>query len=334
MVLIDSHLQLVVWCKLFNRITRIRLDWTITMYTRRSVMACLSVALLEKPGAAETNPSYKTTVEGERNKYAKEILATDGPLTGIARFIIHDGDKAASVGTDSSCSCVFPSSSGPAHLGDLTITQGKANLHFAPGLKATVKGKIVSDLSADSNSLRSPGAELDHLTVNLSYNPSKARAGLTIWDSSVKVGSFSELKWFPIDPKYSVVANWIPFSTPKTVKLPDSNGESRDWKSPGSAEFVFHGQNFTLTPIENPSVEKPLFFVFGDLTNGHQTYGGGRFMYAASPKAGRVILDFNMATNPLCAYNHRMFICPSPHKDNRLSIPVTAGELTYPTPAS
>ena len=303
------------------------------MYTRRAALASLGAYLLLET-AAESEPlSSEREAERDRAEYSKEILGSTGPLTGIAFFRIPDGRGVSTIGSDSSCACVVPSSNGPAHLGELTVSGGKADLHFAPGVKATVKGISVNEISVSDKDSRMISAKVGELTVMLRYEPAKLQALLRIWDARVvKAKKFPDLKWFNYNPSYRIVADWVPFGAPKTVRLPDSNGESREWKSPGSAEFDVQGRRVRLTPIEEPNPETPLFFVFGDSTNGRQTYGGGRFLYAAAPNADRVVLEFNMAVNPMCAYNHRFFVCPSPHRDSRLEVPIPAGKQVYPSP--
>ena len=88
------------------------------------------------------------------------------------------------------------------------------------------------------------------------------------------------------------------------------------------------GRDLRLTPILRPENPNP-FFVFGDTTNNHETYGAGRFLEADPPQNGKIILDFNKAYNPLCAYNHE-FLCPIAPKENRLPLPIRAGEKKYP----
>jgi hypothetical protein len=74
---------------------------------------------------------------------------------------------------------------------------------------------------------------------------------------------------------------------------------------------------------------EPLFLVFGDATNGEGTYGGGRFLTADPPdSAGTVVLDFNRATNPPCAFTPYA-TCPIPPRENVLPVPVTAGEKAW-----
>ncbi len=299
-------------------------------------MASLTGTFVPGLAPAKPNVPYKKKIQRDRDDYAKTILGDEGPFTAIALFTIREGDGIQSVGTDPACSCIYSSSRSPKHLGEVTVEQGKASMRFVPELKATIKGHPVNAISGVPGEVAKFGAaEADNLSVMLSYNPARQSARLRIWDSNVtKEKTFAALSWFPMDPNYRVSANWIPFQTPKTITLPDSNGASREWKSSGSAEFSLNGQHFRLTPIDEPNSENPLFFVFGDSTNGRQTYGGGRFLYASAPAAGHVDLDFNLAINLLCAYNHRVFICPAPHSENCLATPISAGELTYSSPVS
>ena len=71
-----------------------------------------------------------------------------------------------------------------------------------------------------------------------------------------------------------------------------------------------------------------MLFVFKDATSGKTTYGGGRFLYAALPKDGKVVLDFNRAYNPPCAFTPYA-TCPLPPPRNRLTVPIEAGEKKY-----
>ena len=96
---------------------------------------------------------------------------------------------------------------------------------------------------------------------------------------------------------------------------------------PGKAVFTRDGHTFELLPIDEGPGE-PLFFVVSDLTSGGETYGGGRFVYADAPKDGKVILDFNRAENPPCAFTP-FATCPLPPKENRMPLRVTAGEKDY-----
>jgi len=96
--------------------------------------------------------------------------------------------------------------------------------------------------------------------------------------------------------------------------------------SPGYAVFTLDGRECRLDAVH--SGEAQLFFIFSDLTSGKETYPAGRFLYTKMPRDGAVLLDFNLAYNPPCAFTP-FATCPLPPPQNRLPVRVPAGELTY-----
>ncbi len=95
----------------------------------------------------------------------------------------------------------------------------------------------------------------------------------------------------------------------------------------GRAVFTRDGHTIGLLPLQE-SPDDPLFFVISDLTSGEETYGAARFLYAEPPRDGRVVLDFNRAINPPCAFTP-FATCPLPPKENEMPIAVRAGEKDY-----
>lgn len=96
-------------------------------------------------------------------------------------------------------------------------------------------------------------------------------------------------------------------------------------KTLGYAVFPLNGKEYTLEPVVE-GLE--LFYIFKDRTAGKETYPAGRFLYSAMPVNGKVVLDFNKAHNPPCAFTPYA-TCPLPPKQNRLQTRIEAGELTY-----
>ncbi|HET8941077.1 MAG TPA: DUF1684 domain-containing protein, partial [Rudaea sp.] len=97
---------------------------------------------------------------------------------------------------------------------------------------------------------------------------------------------------------------------------------------PGAAVFERDGKTYRVEPVIETPGDKSLFLVFADKTSGKETYGAARFLYADAPKDGKVILDFNQAYNPPCAFTPYA-TCPLPTAQNRLKLRVTAGEKRY-----
>jgi uncharacterized protein (DUF1684 family) len=95
--------------------------------------------------------------------------------------------------------------------------------------------------------------------------------------------------------------------------------------------FALAEKNLTMEPILESPDAKELFFIFKDLTNGKETYAGGRFLYSPLPQGDHVMLDFNQAHNPNCAYSSYS-TCPLPPLQNWLKGSIRAGEKIYLQP--
>ncbi len=153
-----------------------------------------------------------------------------------------------------------------------------------------------------------------------------SRIGLRVWDANSDARrTFSGLKWFPIDSNLCVKAKYVAYEHPKSMSITSVIGDTAPVSNPGYAEFSLHGQSCRL---EAQDAGDGLFFNFRDGTSGKNTYAAGRFLDAAKPVDGVVILDFNQATNPPCAFTE-FATCPLPPRSNWLSVPIEAGEKTY-----
>ena len=136
------------------------------------------------------------------------------------------------------------------------------------------------------------------------------------------VKAFKGIDMFPTDSAYRVVADFIP-TQGKMVTIIDVTGRAYELESPGYLRFKI-GKSFYQ--LETSQEGNNLFIVFGDLTNKKQTYGAGRFIDTALPDAqGKVIIDFNKAYNPPCAFTP-FATCPLPTAANKLAVEIKAGE--------
>jgi uncharacterized protein len=137
---------------------------------------------------------------------------------------------------------------------------------------------------------------------------------------------FLPLAYFPIEPEYSVPAGLKPSNDRTIVEMPTSTGTNRKMRRAGTLEFTLKGQPLKLTAL-NEVGEDPthLFVPFSDLTSGTETYAAGRFMDLNRNGTGIYEVDFNRAYIPYCYYNPT-YECPYPPKENRLNIPIRAGE--------
>jgi uncharacterized protein (DUF1684 family) len=128
---------------------------------------------------------------------------------------------------------------------------------------------------------------------------------------------FHGIEYFPVSEDYRVTARFI--AGPRRI------GDS---DSPGYFVFRLLGRDLRLYPFREQPDAKVLLIVFRDPTTGHETYPGGRFLEVPLPQNGTAVLDFNKAYNPPCAFTPYVS-CPLPPRQNRLPVPIQAGEKKY-----
>jgi len=144
--------------------------------------------------------------------------------------------------------------------------------------------------------------------------------------------NFKKLNYFPIDVNYRISAGLGSIENKKVVVLPTSDGLEKKYLEYGLAEFQLNGERCKLLILEimdEGPYRGTLFLAFADATSARETYGAGRYLdVKKTPGASSVILDFNQAYNPYCAYAEN-YSCPFPPKENVLKTAVRAGEKTY-----
>ena len=148
-----------------------------------------------------------------------------------------------------------------------------------------------------------------------------------------KHNDFLPLSYFPIDPDYNVPASLSRTDDRTIVDMPTSTGTDRKMRRAGTLEFTLKGRPLKLTAfVEVGTDPNHLFVPFSDLTSGTETYAAGRFMDLDRNAAGVYEVDFNLAYHPYCYYNPT-WECPYPPPENRLKLPIRAGERVKKSPA-
>jgi uncharacterized protein (DUF1684 family) len=142
---------------------------------------------------------------------------------------------------------------------------------------------------------------------------------------------FVPLAYYPIDETYRVPAALAPLSDAESpaFEMPTSTGQRRQMRRAGKLRFTLDGQAYTLTAFVSAEdrARQRLFVPFRDLTAGIETYASGRYLDLDRTPTGLYDLDFNRAYQPYCYYDVK-YDCPIPPPENRLSIPIRAGERT------
>ncbi|MDU0370530.1 DUF1684 domain-containing protein [Hymenobacter endophyticus] len=149
--------------------------------------------------------------------------------------------------------------------------------------------------------------------------------------SSEQRQTFDSLKYFVPNLDYRFEAQLEQLAQRDTVEMPLTDGKADKYLRWGRASFILNKQEYKLTLfLKADGKDTTLFVPFTDRTNGFATYGGGRYLDAPLPAADdtEVVLDFNEAYNPYCAYADG-YACPVPPADNRLTVEIKAGEKAY-----
>ena len=131
------------------------------------------------------------------------------------------------------------------------------------------------------------------------------------------------MNWYEFNDAYRVDATYQRYKQSKRMTIINSRGDSVEAEVPGYFEFTLSGRAFRLDAQRESETE--LLIVFADLTNKLTTYQPGRFLDVLEPEEDKLILDFNRAYNPPCAFS-QFTLCPMPPAQNRLSIAIEAGE--------
>jgi uncharacterized protein (DUF1684 family) len=145
---------------------------------------------------------------------------------------------------------------------------------------------------------------------------------------------FKGLHYFPVDSTYRVEAVFVRDSSQAPFKMKTTTARLPKYVKYGELHFTLQGKPYMLTVFQNLElIKKPeykgyLFIPFTDETNGFDSYGGGRYIDFRIPATEKVVLDFNSAYNPYCAYSPA-YSCPIPPAENQLRIQILAGEKSY-----
>ncbi len=303
------------------------------MGNRLGWAACLLLGLAAcsdepRPAAKTTkalDPAFLVAQNDWRTQRREELLKPDGwtSLVGLHWLQL----KAHYIGTNAGSGIRL--AAGPDKLGMVSQEDNRVYFTPEPGLELTFNGEPLkgrTELPDDRQP--QPGViGFDEGKGVLSVIERGGNHALRVKhaDAPSRTG-FHGLEYWSADPAWRVEARFIPHPPGKTIPIVDIIGVTTPSPNPGAVEFERDGKRYRLEALGQP--DGPLFFVLADRTSGHGSYPAGRFLDAAAPVNGKLVLDFNQAYNPPCAFT-TFATCPLPPPENRLDLAITAGEKTY-----
>lgn len=288
------------------------------------VATMLGIATVQ---AAEID-HYKQAIEQWRAERVARLTAPDGWLSLIGLEWLKPGDNR--IGNAADNDIVFKA--GPKHLGVIRLADdGSMQLTLAADSGALVDGKAVRQamLVDDAHAGDGNPTTVSFGTASFHAIDRSGRKGLRVKDTDAPTRQhFAGIDSFPIDPSWRIEATWVPARPDETLEMGTAIGTIDKFPVPGKLEFTRDGKHFELLPVIEEPGDAQYFIVFADRTSGRETYGAARFLYVDPPQDGHVVLDFNKAYNPPCAFTS-FATCPLAPPENRLDLRVTAGEKNY-----
>jgi len=262
-----------------------------------------------------------------RENRVARLRGSDGWLTVVGLAWLQQGEN--SVGSNPESRVQLPG--GPSRIGSIRVAGGTIAATFEPEAGVTHEGEPVTTVNIRDDSRGVPTLfrlgslsfyvirRADQLAVRVKDSGSPARR------------SFTGIEYYPLDPRWRVRARFEPYDPPGSSRVPTVVGMEETYQVPGALVFEHEGLTYGNDAFLEEG-ETDLFIIFGDLTNGSETYGGGRYLYAPQPDDhGDVMVDFNKAYNPPCVFTP-FATCALPPPQNKLPIPVEAGQKLYRGP--
>lgn len=271
---------------------------------------------------SQTSAAYKAEIKHFDSLRIQALTATDGWLNLAGLFWLHPGENL--LGSNSDNTLVFKHKNMPAILGKFLVKGTTVSWQFDQKIKNSSADDLASLVCFDADTKTNKSFSYNQFTWSIIKREDKI--GVRFRDlKNPALANFKGNKRFAVNEKWNLPATLLP-PNPSGLFITNVLGQTTSQDYAGKISFEYEGKQYLLDAIsEGPG---DLFVVFGDATNGINTYHTGRFMYVPRPDSnGKTTIDFNKAFNPPCAYTPYA-TCPIPPKQNILPFKVTAGELS------
>ncbi len=291
------------------------------------LILALSVSAGCEPEPTQMDPDvHRSEIQAWQASRLAALREPDGWLSVVGLYWLEPGEN--SFGTDSSNAIVFPSLPGvPPRIGSLFLEDGVVRMEVAGAVAVTVENEPVTRVVLYRQENGQPRrARLGSLSWQVLQRQNLI--GIRVRDSeNPAIQEFEGIDMFPVDLAWRVPARFERYDPPRIIEVPNILGQITQQPSPGAVVFRVNGERHRLDVTGEPGAES-FFLVFGDETNGLESYGGGRFLTVPAPdENGRLFVDFNQAYNPPCVFTE-FATCPLPPPQNKLPVRIEAGEMS------
>ena len=297
-----------------------------------AALLLLAALALPPPRAAAASGSVvdpngeQAEVTEWRARRIEALKSDEGWLTLAGLFWLKEGENR--FGRDGGNDLVLENPALAAHCGTFALSGHSVRFTAAQGSGVTYQGRLVSSLELRADNTEEPTV-LAAGSLRFFLIERAGLLGVRVRDlDNPHRTTFQGLSYFPVSTGWVFDARFEPYLPAHHIKIINILGMEQDYQSPGAVIFRKDGREWRLDAVLEAPGDQELFIMFADGTSGHETYGGGRFLYVPLPGASGTRLDFNKAYNPPCALND-FATCPLPPPQNHLQLRVEAGEKTY-----
>jgi len=253
---------------------------------------------------------YATEYADWQARRRAALIAPDGWLNIIARVWLAEG--TVTVGSSADNDIILPT--GPSEVGSLT-QDAAGNVTYTP---ADGGQSIDLVLSKTKPPRFTAGNLLLEVTTLNGENALRVRDTV-----SEAAANLQALEYFPLDPTWRITAEWVELPTPKGLTIDTSKSIQTEVEATHKAVFERDGVTYELLATHGTATSPQ--FVIRDQTARDSTYGACRFVFGEEVTGNTIVLDFNKAINPPCAFTE-FAVCPLPPAENVLPIRIEAGE--------
>lgn len=289
---------------------------------KKSIIYLASLLMTIVGFAFRSDTSYQEEIKTWHQKRIEDLKKEEGWLNLAGLIWLQEGVNT--IGGDAKNTITFPSDHSDAVLGKVILKEGKVSFEAEKNASVYQGEELVS--RAELFPYKGKPAVLKHKSLRWFIIQRGDKYAIRLRDlESPYLKNFHGIETFPISEDWKIKAQFVP-TVGKKLKITDITGRTYEQESPGKLVFKVNGKEYTLEAV---GTKERLHFVFGDLTNKHESYGGGRFLDVPGPDAeGITYIDFNKSYNPPCAFTPYA-TCPLPTQENKLAVAITAGEKRY-----
>jgi uncharacterized protein len=312
---------------------------------KAAVVIFFALSIISVACHKAATPSSTTTVDragytSELQKWQQDRLAgltkEDGWLTLIGLFWLNEGENK--FGSDPKSAVVLPKDKAPANAGILrregdsvylTPTIPGVSVVSPKGEPEKEAGKLPTQFKLKNDNEDGGPSVVKLGSLLMTVIKRGDRIGFRVKDTESRTRrEFKGLEYYPIDPKWRVEARFEPYQPPKMIPITNVLSMTDNETSPGALAFEVDGKTYRIDPILEQG-ETDWFIMIADETTGKETYGAGRYLYVTpADSSGKVVIDFNKAYSPPCAFTN-FATCPLPPRQNHLPFRIDAGEKKY-----